>query len=256
MPEEGFQVTNEELVSRYQNGEYAILDELTENNLKLIRFICNKFYIKNNFIDFEDLEQQGWIGFYRAVQTYDPDKPNSAKFSTWSIYWIRAAIGRYLKKNNSKFDETSLSAPIGDNGETELADFIEAPDDDEIEMWRRLENQELRLDLETLMEKYLTLHQREFLKLYFAWDGAGEWTYEELGTQFGMSPQGARSIVEGALRRLRQTHWVRLRARERLLEERITLFYDNPVLTLVINSRLEKQRTFKRTVEIPEFLKR
>jgi len=46
------------------------------------------------------LVQEGAIGLARAVDKWDPDNPSGAKFSTYAVYWIRAAILRCIAERD------------------------------------------------------------------------------------------------------------------------------------------------------------
>ena len=64
-------MTNEELVVLYQQGDKKALDKLLENNDKLIYKVASKFYSeKTSSIEFDDLLQEGRIGFILACTGY------------------------------------------------------------------------------------------------------------------------------------------------------------------------------------------
>ncbi len=244
-------MTNEELVKLYNSGDHSALERLTEQNMRLIQSIANKYYIGCNFIDNADLVQQGWIGFLRAAETYKADLPNSAKFSTWAVYWIRQAIHRYLEQKKPKLNETSLNEPIGENGEGEMVDLIPDRDDCSYEnMWRRLEVLELHRELEEVMSDCLSLRQQEILKMYYGWNGSKVLLFEDIGDIFGITKQAAYSAHQGAVRDMRRSKWARKRALEQLEEKRIALQYNNPILTLKYSSDIDKLKSIMETLSI------
>lgn len=71
------QMTNEELVHEYQNGNHQALDELINQNNGLVYYFANKYFpiSPKTTMDMEDLVQEGWIGFVDAVKKYDPCTP-------------------------------------------------------------------------------------------------------------------------------------------------------------------------------------
>lgn len=226
-------MTNEELIKRYKDGDIFALNELTEQNMGLIRFIASKYSTDCNFIDQDDLIQTGWTGFYQAVQRYDPDHPKAAKLSTYAIYWIRQAISRYLRQKVPKV-ETSLHVPLTDDGDVLLIDTIEDVDDDSFrEMWRRLENWELHKELDDLMQKYLSLRHREILQMRYGWNNLKPMTLDEIGELYGITSQAVRQQHNKALRRLRQTQWTRLRAADMRRESVTKLRYHDPLDVLI-----------------------
>jgi RNA polymerase primary sigma factor len=72
-------------IERYRN-------KIIEHNLKLVLNIANKY--SNKGLPFDDLFQAGIIGFIRAIDKYDPSE--SAKLSTYAVWWIRQKITREL----------------------------------------------------------------------------------------------------------------------------------------------------------------
>lgn len=67
---------------------------LVSANSRLVLFIANQY--KSNFLDFDDLVQEGQTGLLKAVDRFNPDL--GFQFSTYSSYWIRKAISRALSR--------------------------------------------------------------------------------------------------------------------------------------------------------------
>ncbi len=79
-------------------GEYHWLanrQQLAEANSKLVLFIANQY--KGNFLDFEDLVQEGHSGLLKAVDRFKYRL--GFQFSTYAGYWIRQAISRALSRS-------------------------------------------------------------------------------------------------------------------------------------------------------------
>ncbi len=220
---------NEELVKRYKSGDTMVLSELTENNLDLIKFVANKFTIGCSFISFDDLIQEGWTGFFRAVQTYNPDLPNSAKFSTWAVLWIKQAIQRYLEQKTPKSQEKSIYEEYGED--LAVLDSLEDPAA-ERNFWRYIENRELRKELDDTMGKYLTLSQREIIKMYYGWNSDICFTFTAIGEVLGLSKQSVVQQHNRAMRRLRESGWARKRYKEYFVQQRLKYSYSNPELAI------------------------
>ena len=100
-------MTNEELVNEYQAGNIGVLDEICNQNKKLLFKIVNEFrYIyagesiaRATVTESSDLMQIGYIGLMSAVKNYDPRK--EASFSTVAVMYIRAAIIRELSNTGN-----------------------------------------------------------------------------------------------------------------------------------------------------------
>ena len=89
---------------RKDTSKRTLLDnhKLIENNLALVFFVTSRLLAKHNSIsnygvDFEDLFQAGCIGLVKAIEKYDSKKYNT-KFSTYSVYWIKAKVYEEIRK--------------------------------------------------------------------------------------------------------------------------------------------------------------
>lgn len=86
-------MTSEELAARIQAG-----DDVPGNMLKLWEqtraFIHTAAIRYQGLADLEDLEQEGYIALYDAVDGYSPEK--GCKFLTYAEYWIRRRMRRYI----------------------------------------------------------------------------------------------------------------------------------------------------------------
>lgn len=69
--------------------------QLAVANSKLVLFIANQY--KGNFLDFEDLVQEGHTGLLKAVDRFKYRL--GFQFSTYAGYWIRQAISRSLSRS-------------------------------------------------------------------------------------------------------------------------------------------------------------
>lgn len=78
--------------------------QLATANSKLVLFIANQY--KGNFLDFEDLVQEGHTGLLKAVDRFKYRL--GFQFSTYAGYWIRQAISRALSRS-----ERAVRIPCG-----------------------------------------------------------------------------------------------------------------------------------------------
>lgn len=97
-------------------------------------------------------------------------------------------------------DTTSLEAPVGEDKDSILGDFI--PDEQSLSPVDQASKQLLRDHLEEVLS---TLSDREakVLKLRFGLDGTKQMTLEEVGKVFGVTRERIRQIEAKALRKLK-----------------------------------------------------
>lgn len=209
-------MTNEELVRLYQEGDKKALDELVEQNKRIIYKIANKFKITNNSIDIDDLIQEGMLGLIIAADKYNFEKENKAKFITYAIHWIYEKIYNLVighstrEKKNIELNNncTSLNSPIGEDEEGELQDIIICYDNELINIDEILMLRELRKDLDNTMLECNTLLEMEILKLYYGWD-TSSLTYNEIAELYNKDVNFTRSIKNKALNKLRNSKYIR-----------------------------------------------
>lgn len=221
-------MTNEELVYLYQNGDKQALETLIEQNKGIIYRLTNKFYVGGiNSVDREDLQQEGTIGLITAAQKYNFDIEHPCKFITYAVYWVYQKMNRYIAFRNTN-DEISLNTPMGDDGDTELMDFIEGMDYSFENAEEKIYRVQLQKELETTMREYLTLREREIVELYYGWDNNKCLTYEEIGGLFAVTKERVRQIEDKSLRKLRYSKWGRLKFKEIYTEKKKQTMYSIP----------------------------
>ena len=76
----------------YENKDKEAAQKLVMSNLKLVVKIALEYY--SSYINILDLIQEGNVGLLHAVKKYNPYK--GTKFSTYSSFWIRAYILKYI----------------------------------------------------------------------------------------------------------------------------------------------------------------
>ena len=208
-------MTNEELLELYQNGDNKALEELIEHNSKIIYKIANKYDGVNRELELDDLIQEGLLGLIEAAKRYDFNNEKKAKFITYAVYYIdryiyRAVNGRSSKEiGNNKFYHncTSLNVPVGKEEDAEIGDLIEDINYEFENIEEKIFLNNLRKELEDVMQQYNTLEQREVLKFRFGWN-AKEMKLEEIGEILGYTSNKVRTIESMALRKLRDSKWL------------------------------------------------
>lgn len=91
-------MTNEELVIRIKAGIDTAENMLTLCN-QVKAFIHTIAWKHRSYEDVEDLEQEGYLALYDAIDGYDPEA--GCKFLTYAEFWIKQRIVRYIERNSS-----------------------------------------------------------------------------------------------------------------------------------------------------------
>ena len=97
-------MTNEQLVARIRAGE-NVGENMAQLYEQVKRFIHASAWRYRDSGMVEDLEQEGFLALYDAVDGYD--EAQGVRFLTYAEYWIRQRISRYLQVNGS-----SLRLPV------------------------------------------------------------------------------------------------------------------------------------------------
>ena len=120
--------SDEEPVKMYREGDARAVDALMERYKNLVRKKANAMYIVGGEKD--DLIQEGMIGLYKAVTTYDDTK--QASFLTFASLCVNGQIMNAVKASNAKKNEplnkyVSLDEPVNssdDNSDMKLVDTL------------------------------------------------------------------------------------------------------------------------------------
>ena len=92
------ELTNEQLVIRIKAGEDVAgnMEQLYNQVRRFIHVLAWKYRDSG---ELEDLEQEGYLALYPAIDGYDPAQ--GVKFLTYAEYHIKQRMRRYLQMNGS-----------------------------------------------------------------------------------------------------------------------------------------------------------
>ena len=91
-------MTNEQLVIRIKTGE-DVAGNMEQLYSQVRRFIHTVAWKYRDSGELEDLEQEGYLALYPAIDGYDPAQ--GVRFLTYAEYHIRQRMRRYLQMNGS-----------------------------------------------------------------------------------------------------------------------------------------------------------
>lgn len=125
--------TDEVLVEKIKQGDKSAQTCLFERYKDIVNLKANKFYIIG--AEKEDMAQEGLIGLYKAIKSFDPEKQNS--FKTFANLCIERQLITAIKTStrqkhiplNSSFSLNTAAYDEGDDSVMEILDtkFVEDP---------------------------------------------------------------------------------------------------------------------------------
>ncbi len=194
------QLTREEeyaLSARALRGDVEARQTLAVRNLPFVVAVAKKFSSRARL---EDLIQEGNVGLMKAIEHFDSRK--NVRFATYSVWWIRAYISRYLKDNRSQvrggehdrisMNDFSLDTPIDETSDATYMDRIEDGAAIADATYLRLEQDD---------EVSAALHRVKRRLGDLGWDILQERliqekprTLEELGERWGVSRERVRQV--------------------------------------------------------------
>lgn len=92
--------TDEELVLSCRAGDSAACDALFEKYKPLVKSRAANKYLSGG--DYDDLIQEGMIGLLAAVNDYDPEKAEGAKFGTFATLCIDRQLNHAIESAHSR----------------------------------------------------------------------------------------------------------------------------------------------------------
>ena len=181
-------IKDEELISRFKNGESEILDYLMEKYKNMVRKKARTMFLIGGEND--DLIQEGMIGLFKAVRAYQPDR--DAAFQTFASICVDRQIYNAIQSSNRQKHQPlnsyiSLSEQDGENEEHLGDNWGENPESIIID-------QENVQDLEQEITATLSPMENQVLEYYLAGNG-----YGEIAQIMGKTPKS----IDNALQRIR-----------------------------------------------------
>ena len=188
-----------ELAIRCKEGDPRAREELITRNLPFVVAVAKRYLGRGARLD--DLVQEGNLGLLRAVEKFDTKK--GTRFSTYSVWWIRAYIQKYLREVHSAvrggedghrawLRDVSLDMPVDEEGDLTGLDRLE-------DEGPTPEETVIRSSIDSRLRERLERYRKRIGPL--GWDileerlGADEpQTLEAIGKRWGLSRERVRQV--------------------------------------------------------------
>ena len=158
--------TDEELTEIAKNGDKEALEYLLKKYKDLVEMKVGKFFIIG--AEREDIVQEGMIGLYKAVKSYNNEKESS--FKSFANMCIERQLITAIKTSNRQKhiplnSSISLNASAyDDNSEAELMDKLDVQTlEDPLDT---ITKKEYYKTIETKIDEHLSEFEKQVLKRY------------------------------------------------------------------------------------------
>lgn len=182
-------VSDEELVRRLREGEEGIGDYLLDRYKRTVRSMAHELYLTGG--SQEDLLQEGMLGLFKAIRTYDPEK--GASFSTYAHLLIARQMYSAIESSNAQKQRPLNSSvsldEISDEGAEHRTHAAVGEDPETVFV-----DQESTEDLKKRIYDVLSPLERRVLDDYL--DG---YDYTEIAERMNRTPKS----IDNALQRIR-----------------------------------------------------
>lgn len=188
-----FDEPDEFLIQRCKNDP-EVIPYILEKYVYLVKYCARKMYLNGG--EFEDLFQEGFLGLYKAILTFDSKK---SSFKTFAKLCIERAIITAVKSDNrnkhSVLNSSIRYDAFMDNEHInfeEMLNFRSSPNDDPL---HKLVNYESYSFLENQIHENLSKYERKVYDLYIR-----GMSYKNISGELGTSIKS----VDSAITRIRQ----------------------------------------------------
>lgn len=202
-------MSNEQLCALAQQGDTKSKNLLIENNLPYIQQtaydLWNAHAELNHSLGImqEDLIQEGSIGLYHCIESYQPDSGN--KFLTYASPAIYNAMLDYIRRQNLSFESRFLNEivrldDVTQDGNRKHRDFIADSHEKNPEQiyLEKEQHEEIHAAL-----NHIDMRERTYLWYRFGFEDDIEHPLTETAKHFHLSESRARSTEKTALENVR-----------------------------------------------------
>ncbi len=196
------------LLERAGQGDRQAVDQLLTRYKNLVRQKASLMAVAG--ADRDDVIQEGMIGLYRAIQTYQPEKkvPFQAFASVCILSQIIDAVRRASRNKHEILNRSlSLDRPLADADPASLTGLDVVADRHGVNPEQVLLDQEGILDLASFIQVDLSQMERQSLLLFLQ-----DLTYQQIADTLGVSPKTVDNALSRARQKIRRFRSQRLQA--------------------------------------------
>ena len=185
------------LLEQAQQGDSDAISSLLEKYKSMVRALARPLFLMDGEQD--DLVQEGMIGLFKAIQTYDREKGTA--FESFANTCIRGQLYTAVKKSNRKKNQplnSYISLYSVENGE-ENADkdggfVIDKTPDWQNNPERIVVGREYQRDIQERLYRHLSKMEMQVLDLFLR-----GLTYQEIAARLDKAPKS----IDNALQRIK-----------------------------------------------------
>lgn len=186
-------LNDEAVIALIQNGQSEATEYMLKKYAPLVKKSIRTLYLIG--ADTEDLSQEGMIGLFKAIQSYQTD--SNASFYTFAKLCIDRQIYTAIKASNRK-KHLPLNSYISfyskaNEDDTELIENLEAGNESNPE--HIILDRENTNSIEHLIEAHLSKMEKQVLSLYL--EGL---SYTDIASSLGKSNKS----IDNAIQRIRE----------------------------------------------------
>lgn len=186
-------ISDEELIRQIRSGSDDAMGCLLERYRDMVRKEARKFFLAGG--DEEDLIQEGMIGLFKAITSYQGGKNTS--FSTFAYLCVQRQIYTTITAFNRKKHiplntSISLSEQKNEDDETSLNDILETPEETPEELLLRKEEVK---DYYRMIDQRLSKFEKQVMYYYLN----GE-NYTMIAKRLGRTDKS----IDNAIQRIRK----------------------------------------------------
>ena len=172
-----------ELIKKARQGDEVATNEIVENFKAKVKGIARGYFLIGG--DLDDLVQEGMIGLFKAINTFDESKSND--FNAFALMCVNRQIINCIKKyNTDKNKMLNYTISLETVDENDLCGI--SPESLAID-------KEANLQLMHLIDEHLSKMERQVVLAFI--EG---FSYGEIASKFGATTKS----VDNALQRARQ----------------------------------------------------